>query len=329
MGNSYPDRTNATGVWKVNEISKNKVTDNTWPGLTGHRGVWGSGMTPGTTNVIDFVNIQTAGNATDFGDLTVARQRMNSSAASRTRGIFFGGNSAPTRLNVIDYITIATTGNATDFGNISSVSQHGCGANNNTRALHCLGDISDQSVNTVEFCTIATTGNLTDFGDRTVHTYPPGAMSSTTRMVVGGGYSTPAGVLNVIDFVEMVTTGNFVDFGDLVEGRSACSGTGSRTRGIFYGGNDPNNEIDYVTIASHGNATDFGNLTSNAEDTSGGCSNTVRAVMALGALAPSSSKTNTLEQITIASTGNSTDFGDRTVSVTYAGSHSNGNGGLF
>ena len=66
MGNSYPSRFNANGVWKVNEISKNKVTDNTWPGLTGHRGVWGSGMTPGTTNVIDFVNIQTAGNATDF-----------------------------------------------------------------------------------------------------------------------------------------------------------------------------------------------------------------------------------------------------------------------
>ena len=53
-----------------------------------------------------------------------------------------------------------------------------------------------------------------------MHSYPPGAMSSTTRMVVGGGYSTPAGVLNVIDFVEMVTTGNFVDFGDLVEGLS-------------------------------------------------------------------------------------------------------------
>ena len=202
-------------------------------------------------------------------------------------------------------------------------------ANNNTRAIHCLGDVSDQSVNTMEFCTIATTGNLTDFGDRTVHTYPGGAMSSTTRMVVGGGYSTPAGVQDVIDFVEIVTTGNSVDFGNLTVGRSALSGTGSRTRGVFYGGNNPNNEIDYVTIASHGNATDFGDLTSAAEDTSGGCSNTVRAVMALGATAPSSSKVNTLEQITIASTGNSTDFGDRTVSVTYAGSHSNGNGGLF
>ena len=29
MGSSYPSRFNANGVWKVNEISKNKVTDNT------------------------------------------------------------------------------------------------------------------------------------------------------------------------------------------------------------------------------------------------------------------------------------------------------------
>ena len=31
MGNSYPDRTNASGVWKINEISKNKVTHKNFP----------------------------------------------------------------------------------------------------------------------------------------------------------------------------------------------------------------------------------------------------------------------------------------------------------
>ena len=37
------------------------------------RGLFGGGYTGAYSNVIDFVTIATAGNATDFGDLTVAR----------------------------------------------------------------------------------------------------------------------------------------------------------------------------------------------------------------------------------------------------------------
>lgn len=38
------------------------------------RGLFGGGQTPTKINVIEFVTISTAGNATDFGDLTVARR---------------------------------------------------------------------------------------------------------------------------------------------------------------------------------------------------------------------------------------------------------------
>ena len=31
MGKSYPDRTNATGIWKISDIYKNKITDGTYP----------------------------------------------------------------------------------------------------------------------------------------------------------------------------------------------------------------------------------------------------------------------------------------------------------
>jgi hypothetical protein len=37
------------------------------------RGVLGGGASPSITNVIQFITIATTGNATDFGDLTVAR----------------------------------------------------------------------------------------------------------------------------------------------------------------------------------------------------------------------------------------------------------------
>ena len=32
MGTSYPDRTNTRGVWKLSEITKNKITHGTWKG---------------------------------------------------------------------------------------------------------------------------------------------------------------------------------------------------------------------------------------------------------------------------------------------------------
>jgi hypothetical protein len=86
------------------------------------RGIFAGGataITPAVTvsNVIDYITIASLSNATDFGDLTVARTYL-SSCSSSVRGIFAGG-STPTLSNVIDYITIATTGNALDFGDLT------------------------------------------------------------------------------------------------------------------------------------------------------------------------------------------------------------------
>ena len=68
---------------------------------------------------INYFTMSTAGNASDFGDLTVARAMMPG-LANPTRGIFAGG-FAPGEQNVIDFVTIASTGNATDFGDMFDV----------------------------------------------------------------------------------------------------------------------------------------------------------------------------------------------------------------
>jgi hypothetical protein len=73
----------------------------------------------GNSNVIQYVTIDTAGNATDFGDLTLVRNAF-AGTSNGIRGVFAGGSSASTS-NVIDYVTIATTGNATDFGDLTLV----------------------------------------------------------------------------------------------------------------------------------------------------------------------------------------------------------------
>ena len=69
----------------------------------------------------------------------------------------------------------------------------------------------------------------------------------------------------------------------------------------------------------------FGDLTTKAEDSSGGTSNKTRGLFAKGGIP---SKSGAIDYITIASTGNGTDFGDRTVEGTYSKACSNGNGGL-
>jgi len=64
---------------------------------------------------IDYITIATTGNATNFGNLTVARNYAGGLSNS-TRGVFAGGGTR----NVMDYITIDTTGNASDFGDLTT-----------------------------------------------------------------------------------------------------------------------------------------------------------------------------------------------------------------
>ena len=91
----------------------------------GARGVFGGSYTWSgpydKTNIIDYITITTAGNATDFGDLTETRG-LAGAGSSRTRGLFCGGAINPSPLktsNTVDYVTIASTGNAVDYGDLT------------------------------------------------------------------------------------------------------------------------------------------------------------------------------------------------------------------
>ena len=78
----------------------------------GARGLIALRYQPSTSNEINYLTISTLGNTQDFGDLTGAR-KWGGTAASRTRGIWGGGNPSATTM---DYVTISSTGNAVDFG---------------------------------------------------------------------------------------------------------------------------------------------------------------------------------------------------------------------
>jgi hypothetical protein len=206
------------------------------------------------SNVMDYITIATTGNATDFGDLTVATYSL-AGCSSTTRGVFGGGNGYS---NVIEYITIATTGNATDFGDLT-VGRQGLAACSSTTRGVFGGGTTPSNSNVIDYITIATTGNATDFGDLTLSRGEGlAACSSTTRGVFGGGYV--SAVSDVIDYITIATTGNATDFGDLTVARRVGGACSSGIRGVF-GGNGYSNVIEYITIATTGNATDFGDLT--------------------------------------------------------------------
>ena len=168
------------------------------------------------------------------------------------------------------------------------------------------------SVNTIDRISFSSTGNATDFGDLLAVVYSMASCASSTRGLFAGGN----GNSNVIQYVTIATTGNSTDFGDLTVGRPDFAGCNSSTRGVFGGGATgvARNVIDYVTIASVGNATDFGDLTI-ARGNLAGASSPTRGVFAGGATDdPTDSYTTPrIDYITIASTGNATNFGDLTL----------------
>jgi hypothetical protein len=71
------------------------------------------------SNVIDYYAIDTTANASDFGDLTVARE-SSSGVSDGTYGVF-GGGSNGAYVNTIDYISFDTPANASDFGDLIQV----------------------------------------------------------------------------------------------------------------------------------------------------------------------------------------------------------------
>ena len=105
----------------------------------------------------------------------------------------------------------------------------------------------------------------------------------------------------------------------------------SFVRGLISNGMDPSNRvntIDYITMASEGNAIDFGDSTVKRGNRTG-VTNTIRGVFA-GGLNPglSPTRSNTIDFVIIASTGDAQDFGDLTITRRASGGASDSHGGL-
>ena len=132
------------------------------------RGFISGGATPSRVKTIQYLEIQSQGNAIDFGDMS-AEISLTASFASSTRGVIAGGAN-PASINTIEFITIATTSNTTDFGDLTDEKRYHAGLSSQVRGITAdgAGAPSPARTNIIDFVTIASEGNAQDFGDLTL-----------------------------------------------------------------------------------------------------------------------------------------------------------------
>ena len=203
------------------------------------RGMFFGGGHPTYFNTIEYVEINTLGNALDFGDLN-SQKMIIRCTASPTRAFARGGFHPSNDSKIssqIDMVTIASKGNAIKFGDPTQRTYGMAACANNIRAIYAGGysNHPDSGVNattkTIEYFTMASEGDATDFGDLMIAKASPCGNSNQVRGVISGGYVAPTGTNNM-EFITITTTGAAQDFGDLVDTDFRMAGTSDSHGGL-------------------------------------------------------------------------------------------------
>lgn len=292
----------------------------------GARGLIAGGYTAGNqkSNTIDYINISTPGNATDFGDLTVARY-SGATMSNATRAVF-GGGIVVNNSDVLDYVTVATPGNAIDFGDMSATWAYIASEGDGTYGVMASGyRFSGQSLyNDIEYITIDTPSNSTSFGNLSGNqTGRAMGTNGTIGVITTGNDGSGSAYSNSMLTITMATPGNaVVSSGTLLDSWTYVQNLPGDNTYLLVGagrrsnGEDANgwtNMVEKFATATQTGATDHGDLT-NSGGMSAASSDGTYAFWAgrEGSNTPSgqsNGRYHTIEQMSIATGGNSTDFG--------------------
>ena len=307
-----------------------KQVDNT---TRSGRAITGGGLSPGNTphSTVDLITIPTLGNSVNFGQLHTARSQ-HGACSSSTRGLFLGGGSPA--IDAIEYYTLASSGNGIDFGNLTSTGRRYTSSfSSSTRGFSAGGKDDPAVTNEIDYVEIGTLGDALDFGDLTVAALYWSGLSSPTR-----GFSLVADdpAAQTINMVTMASTGNALDFGNQSKTGGYQAAAANSVRGLWAGGYSSaprqsvghSSTIEAITMASQGTTHYFGDLASATSQYGDGTSTSTRAVFCIGKVAAGNNFVNTIEYVTIASSGTAADFGDATFEVAYRGVTSDSHGGL-
>lgn len=210
----------------------------------------------------------------------------------------------------VSYFNFATDGVWGYFGDLTATNMQSGGFNHNggganaTRWLMMGYYGSSAAQNPIWYTDIATTGSGASFGTLGTARFAGAQMGNSTKAMAYAGYLTAD-----IQTVQYATTGNSSFFGSARQPHYNNGSSNSTTRAVSWGGQYGAQEttIDYVEFATTGNYNAFGTITSSNNHSGGGSS--TRGLD----IAATSSSTQLTSYITIASTGNATNYGALTV----------------
>ena len=307
----------------------------------GARGILAGGyVAPTNTDKTSYINISSAGDSQDFGDLAKAL-RYQAGCSSSTRGITFAGYATPgnTYESAIYKTTIASTGSHASFGDVliggTAAGPLGHGSfSNQTRAFMFSGTAPNNGgqLPTMKYVTIASEGNTVDFGDMTYNYRYGSATGSKTRAMPMGGYGSSS-AQNTINVITMSTTGDAQDFGDLSETMSDCMGTTTNgIRSVIHTRNAGYTDValDSYSPISGGTTISFGNLSFARQfSPMNSClSSPTRGVFPGGTVSPGAATSGVIDYVEFATEGNAVDFGDMHTAASSGSYFSNAHGGL-
>jgi len=266
-----------------------------------------AGYTQGGNNgssndIIDKWSFVSDANATDVGDLTVARH-FPAGQCSATHGYTSGGRTSPD-LNVIDKFSYASDGDATDSGDLTVPRGYAPGQSSTTHG-YLAGGNNGPVTNVIDRFSTSTGGNATDVGDLTSARGQMSSQSSETHGYVVGGQ--PAN--NVIERFSFAASANGADVGDCTANKTHTAGQSSITHGYFSGNHPHSNVIERFTFAASANSSDVGDMTV-ARNNPAGSSSTTHGYTAGG---HDGGHTNVIDKFAFSASANATDVGDLSV----------------
>lgn len=180
-------------------------------GNMGPPGNWAPG------NLMDYIEISSNSNATEFGDLFQSRMNRLAGMSDSVRGVFGGGQTStnyPSATDMIDYVTIATPGNALEFGALNTPRQEigGC-SDGASRGVWAGGQYTSTAATTlIDYVTMSTPGNAATFGDLTLAGLGLQGTSNGSSGVFGARQR-QSGKYTTMDYITIATTGNATSFG--------------------------------------------------------------------------------------------------------------------
>jgi hypothetical protein len=297
------DNTSNANIWTVTSSLADTIQIIPYAFQGSNYGYASGGLFDTTIDKFPFAS---DGNATDVGDLTVAR--CNAAGHSSSSYGYTSAGQTPVT-NTIDKFPFTSDSNASDVGDLT-VARYGVAGQSSETHGYTTGGWKQPGYNEViDQFPFATDANATNIGNLSIPRYETAGQSSADYGYDSGG-SNPTYPYDGTRIYKFPFSSSFSwtsTVGELSVDRYWSAGQSSTDYGYTTGGNTPSvsNVIDKFPFSSDTNASDVGDLTVARTQTAGQ-SSTDYGYTTGGYPGP----TNVIDKFSFSSDSNATDVGD-------------------